>query len=210
MLATFAIILIANDGVAIVWGKTPLQLPLPPALQTAWSAGGFTYPAYRLVVVAAGIAIALGLAALLRRTRFGMIVRAAATHAEVVEALGVPVARVRTLTFVLGAALAGTAGALLAPLLSVQTGMGEQILILTFVAIIVGGLGSVRGAFAGALAVGMVDTLGRAFIPPLLRAVMPPDAADSLGGGLAAIAIYVLLAAVLIVRPRGLFPARAG
>ena len=102
--------------------------------------------------------------------------------------------------------LAGVAGALLAPILSVQIGMGEQVLIMTFVAIVIGGLGSIRGAFVGALAIGLVDTLGRAYIPVLLRAVTTPDLADTLGGGLSAIAIYVLMAVVLIWKPRGLFP----
>ena len=209
VLATFALILIANDGVAIAWGKTPLQMKLPPSLEAPWVFAGIVYPSYRIVILIAGIAIALGLAAMLRWTRFGMLLRAASTHGDVVGALGVPVARLKTAVFVLGAVLAGAAGGLLAPLLSVQAGMGEQVLVMTFVAIIVGGLGSVRGAFVGAILVGLVDTLGRAFVPALLRPLVAPDIADSLAGGIAAVSIYILLAVVLIVRPRGLFPVGA-
>ncbi len=207
VLATFALILIANDGVSIAWGKTPLNMTMPPALAGAVSLGGLmTYPAYRLVLIAAGIAIAVGLYFLIARSRLGMLIRAGATHRETVAALGVDITRLNTIVFTLGALLAGVAGALLAPILAVQVGMGEQILILTFVAIVVGGLGSIRGAFVGALLVGLVDTLGRAYIPVLLKPVARPEIADSLGGGLSAIAIYVLMAVVLVWKPRGLFP----
>ncbi len=207
VLATFALILIANDGVSIAWGKTPVNMTMPPALAGAVSLGGLTYPTYRLVMIAAGLAIAAGLYLLIARSRLGMLIRAGATHRETVTALGVDIVRLNTVVFTLGAVLAGVAGALLAPILAVQVGMGEQILILTFVAIVVGGLGSIRGAFVGALLVGLVDTLGRAYIPVFLKPVARPEIADSLGGGLSAIAIYVLMAAVLIWKPRGLFPA---
>jgi branched-chain amino acid transport system permease protein len=140
------------------------------------------------------------------RTRLGALIRAGATHRELVGALGVNIVQLNTIVFALGALLAGVAGALLAPILSVQIGMGEQVLIMTFVAVVIGGLGSIRGAFVGALAIGVVDTLGRAYIPSLLRLVTAPDVADSLGGGLSAVAIYVLMAIVLIWKPRGLFP----
>jgi branched-chain amino acid transport system permease protein len=207
VLATFALILIANDGVSVAWGKTPVNMTMPPALAGAVSLGALTYPTYRLVLIAAGIAIAVGLYLLIARSKRGMLIRAGATHRETVAALGVDITRLNTIVFTLGALLAGLAGALLAPILAVQVGMGEQILILTFVAIVVGGLGSIRGAFVGALLVGLVDTLGRAYIPVLLKPVAKPEIADSLGGGLAAIAIYVLMAVVLVWKPRGLFPA---
>ena len=209
VLATFALILIANDGVGIAWGKTPVRMDVPGALAGAVSFAGLTYPTYRLVLIAAGLAVAAGLYLLIARTRIGMLIRAGATHRETVAALGVDIAKLNTLVFALGALLAGVAGALLAPILAVQVGMGEQILILTFVAIVVGGLGSIRGAFVGALLVGLVDTLGRAYIPVLLKPVAAPALADSLGGGLAAIAIYVLMAIVLVWKPRGLFPVGA-
>ena len=207
VLATFALILIANDGVSILWGKVPVRMDVPAALAGSVTLAGLTYPAYRLVLIAAGILVAVALYLLVSRTRLGMLIRAGATHGETVAALGVDIARLNTIVFGLGALLAGTAGALLAPLLAVQVGMGEQILILTFVAIVVGGLGSIRGAFVGALLVGLVDTLGRAYIPVVLKPIAKPELADSLGGGLAAIAIYVLMAVVLIWKPRGLFPA---
>jgi branched-chain amino acid transport system permease protein len=209
VLATFALILIANDGVSMVWGKVPLPVDVPSALAGTVSLGGLVYPTYRLVLIAAGLLAALGLYLLIARTRLGMLIRAGATHRETVAALGVDIARLNTTVFGLGALLAGVAGALLAPILAVQVGMGEQILILTFVAIVVGGLGSIRGAFVGALLVGLVDTLGRAYIPVLLKPVARPEIADSLGGGLSAVAIYVLMAVVLIWKPRGLFPAGA-
>jgi branched-chain amino acid transport system permease protein len=206
VLATFGLILIANDGVSIVWGRTPLQMTMPNALAGSVALGDVTYPVYRIVLIVAGCALAVGLAFFVARTRAGALIRAGATHRELVGALGVNIVRLNTLVFALGAFLAGIAGALLAPILSVQIGMGEQVLIMTFVAIVIGGLGSIRGAFVGALAIGVVDTLGRAYIPALLRTVAAPDVADSLGGGLAAVAIYVLMAAVLIWKPRGLFP----
>jgi branched-chain amino acid transport system permease protein len=206
VLATFALILIANDGVAMVWGKTPLNVALPAALSQPVTLAGLTYPTYRLVLIAAGLLVAAALYVLISRTRLGMLIRAGATHPETVAALGVDISRLKTVVFGLGALLAGTAGALLAPILAVQVGMGEQILILTFVAIVVGGLGSIRGAFAGALLVGVVDTLGRAYIPVLLKPIAKPEIADSLGGGLSAVAIYVLMAVVLVWKPRGLFP----
>ena len=210
VLATFALILIANDGVAIAWGKTPVRMDVPGALSGAVTVAGLTYPTYRLLLIAAGLAVAAGLYLLISRTRLGMLIRAGATHRETVAALGVNIARLNTVVFALGALLAGVAGALLAPILAVQVGMGEQILILTFVAIVVGGLGSIRGAFVGALLVGLVDTLGRAYIPVLLKPVAAPALADSLGGGLAAIAIYFLMAIVLVWKPRGLFPVGSG
>jgi branched-chain amino acid transport system permease protein len=206
VLATFGLILIANDGVSIAWGRTPLEMKIPDALAGAVAIGDISYPVYRLLLIACGIALAVALAFFVARTRLGALIRAGATHRELVGALGVNIVRLNTIVFALGALLAGVAGALLAPILSVQIGMGEQVLIMTFVAIVIGGLGSIRGAFVGALAIGLVDTLGRAYIPVLLRAVTTPDLADTLGGGLSAIAIYVLMAVVLIWKPRGLFP----
>jgi branched-chain amino acid transport system permease protein len=206
VLATFGLILIANDGVSMVWGRTPLQMNVPDALAGSLTFGDVTYPVYRVLLIVAGIAIAAALAWFVARTRLGALIRAGATHRELVGALGVDIVKLNTLVFALGALLAGVAGALLAPVLSVQIGMGEQVLIMTFVAIVIGGLGSIRGAFVGALAIGVVDTLGRAYIPTALRGFTTPDLADSLGGGLAAVAIYVLMAVVLIWKPRGLFP----
>ncbi len=210
VLATFGVILFCNEAVSMIFGRQPLMAGVP-----AWLSGsveivpGVPYPLYRLAIIVVGLAVALGLWGLISRTRIGMLVRAGATHREVVGALGVNIGLLFTLVFGLGAMLAGLAGALTGPLLAVQVGMGERILITTFVVIVIGGLGSIRGALAGSLLVGMVDTLTRAYLPGALRAVMPPSEADALGAGLSSMAVFILMAAVLLWRPRGLFPAHA-
>ena len=152
--------------------------------------------------------MALGLWWLVNRTRVGMLIRAGADDREMVDALGMDIKKLYTLVFGLGALLCGLAGVMAAPLLAVEIGMGERILITTFVVIVIGGVGSVRGALAGALLVGMVDSLGRAFLPQLLGAVFSPATADPLAAGLASASIYVLMAIVLIAKPGRLFPAR--
>jgi branched-chain amino acid transport system permease protein len=210
VLATFALILIANETVRLVWGPQPLPLD-PPAFLTGpvELLPGFRYPAYRLAIIAVGLAVAVALYLLVARTRVGMLVRAGASNREMALAMGVNVKRLFTAVFGVGAALAALAGAMLAPILAVQIGMGESILILAFVVIVIGGIGSIRGALVGALLVGMVDTIGRAFLPPLLRGTLPSEVAANLGPALASIAIYLLMAAMLFWRPQGLFPARA-
>jgi branched-chain amino acid transport system permease protein len=210
VLATFGLILFFNELVRIVWGPQPIFLKPPP-----WLAGtveiipGVPYPAFRLAIIAVGLAVAVFLYLLITRTRTGMLIRAGASNREMLGALGVDVKRLYTLVFGLGAALAALAGAMAGPILAVQVGMGESVLILTFVVIVIGGLGSVRGALVGALLVGMVDTLARALLPTVLRAMMPPSQADGLGASLASMTIYILMAAVLAWKPRGLFPAHA-
>lgn len=209
VLATFALILIANEAVRMIWGAQPLMLNAPEALSGPVEIGGFFYPAYRLVIIAFGLAVAALLYLLVAKSRVGMWVRAGAANREMTEALGVDVQGLFTAVFVFGAALCALAGGLLGPLLAVQVGMGESVLILAFVVIIIGGIGSIRGALVGALIVGTVDTLGRALLPTLLRAVLPADAASTLGPALASIMIYLLMAAILFFKPQGLFPARA-
>ena len=211
VLATFGLILFFNEMVKILWGPQAIFIDTPAALSgTVEILPGVPYPAYRLAIIAVGLAVGLFLWLLIGRTRLGMLIRAGASNREMVSALGVDIARVYTVVFGLGAALAGLAGAFAGPLLAVQVGMGENILILTFVVIIVGGVGSIRGALAGAVLVGLVDTLGRAFLPSLLRFAFDPSAADTVGASLATVAIYVLMAGVLIARPTGLFPAEGG
>jgi branched-chain amino acid transport system permease protein len=206
VLATFALILLANETVAMIWGRSPVALSVPPALSGAADlGGGLFYPAYRLAIIGAGLAVAALLYGLIAHTRVGMQVRAGASNRDMARALGVDIGRLFTLLFGLGAALCGLAGALLGPLLSVQPGMGENVLILAFVVIVIGGIGSVRGAFVGALLVGIIDTCGRALLPLLLRQMFDRELASSLGPALASILIYVLMAAILIVRPQGLF-----
>jgi branched-chain amino acid transport system permease protein len=208
VLATFALILIFNQSVTLLFGRQPLFVSVPPALNGSVELlPGLIYPIYRLIIIAVGLLVALGLYLLINRTRIGMLVRAGATHREMVRALGVDIRLLYTAVFGLGALLAGLAGLMAGPILAVQVGMGEQILIMTFVVVVIGGVGSIRGAFFGALLVGLVDTVLRAFLPGLLRQVMTGSEADALGAGLASMGIYMLMAVVLLVRPKGLFPA---
>ena len=209
VLATFALLLICNEVVRMIFGSQPLMLNMPAALSgPVQLTPDFYYPAYRLVVIGVGLAVAAMLYVLIAKTRIGMRVRAGASNREMATAMGVNVRLLFTAVFGIGAALCAVAGAMLGPILAVQVGMGESILILAFVVIVIGGIGSVRGALVGALLVGMVDTLGRALLPPLLRSILPPAVASGVGPALASIAIYVLMAAVLFWRPQGLFPAR--
>jgi branched-chain amino acid transport system permease protein len=208
VLGTFALLLMANEGVRMIWGSQPISLNPPEALAGPVELmPGFFYSAYRLFIIAVGLGGALLLYLLVTRTRLGMQVRAGASNRDMALAMGVPVRRLFTGVFALGAALCALAGGLLGPLLAVQVGMGESILILAFVVIVIGGIGSIRGAFLGALLVGVVDTAGRALLPPLLQAVWGSEAASSGGGAVASILIYLLMAAVLFFKPRGLFPA---
>ncbi len=206
VLATFALLLILSEGVKILWGSAPLNVAMPELLSGSVPlAGPLRYPVYRIAIIAAGLATALGLWWLITRTRAGMLLRAGASNRPMVAALGVDISRLFMLVFALGAMLAGFAGALVSPVLSVDPGMGDQILILTFVVIVIGGVGSVKGAFAGALLVGIVDTVGRIFGPIWLKLVMDPAAAAQAGRVLAPMLIYLLMAAVLSWRPNGLF-----
>ena len=209
VLATFALILIANECVRVIWGAQTLMLNAPEALSGPVKIGGFLYPAYRLLILGVGALVAGLLYVLVTRTRIGMWVRAGASNREMTEALGINVRLLFTVVFAFGAALCALAGAMLGPLLAVQVGMGESILILAFVVIVIGGIGSIRGALVGSLLVGLVDTLGRAMLPALLRALFSPEVASNLGPALASVLIYVLMAAILFWRPEGLFPARA-
>jgi branched-chain amino acid transport system permease protein len=209
VLATFALILISNETVRMIWGPQPVMLNPPEALSGPVEFLGFSYPAYRLLIIAVGIAVAAFLYLLVAKTRIGMRVRAGAANRTMTEAMGVDVRSLFTGVFALGAMLCALAGALLGPLLAVQVGMGENILILAFVVIVIGGIGSIRGALVGSLLVGVGDTLGRALLPTLLRSVTSNEVAAGLGPALASILIYVLMAAVLFFKPQGLFPARA-
>jgi branched-chain amino acid transport system permease protein len=210
VLATFGLILFFNALVQIVWGRQPLFMDVPGALSGSVELiPGVPYPAYRLAIIATGLAVAGLLYLLISHTRIGMQIRASASNRDMAEAIGIDTPLLYGLVFALGALLAALAGVMAAPILAVESGMGESILIETFVVIVIGGLGSIRGAFLGALLVGLVDTLGRAFLPTLLRAFLPAAEADGAGASLASMAIYILMAAVLLWRPRGLFPAPA-
>jgi len=208
VMGTFAILLMANEGVRMVWGAQPLQLNPPAALAGPVELlPGFTYPAYRLLIIGVGLLVALLLWLLVTRTRVGMQVRAGAANREMATSMGANVRGLFTLVFALGAALCAVAGGLLGPLLAVQVGMGESILILAFVVIVIGGIGSIRGALLGALLVGVVDTAGRTLVPLIFEKAMGADVAANAGPAVASILIYVLMAAVLFYKPQGLFPA---
>ena len=209
VLGTFAVILIANDVVKMIWGPAPMMMSMPPALSgPVQLLPDLLYPAYRLLIIAVGLAAALGLYLFVTRTRAGVLVRAGASNRQMATLMGVRVPLLFLGVFVLGAMLAALAGALLGPVTAIQTGMGEQILILVLVCIVIGGIGSMRGAFVGALLVGFVDTAGRAFLPSILKLFFSPAVASSVGPTLAALSIYILMVVVLVFRPSGLFPAR--
>ena len=208
VLATFALILIANEAVRIIWGPD-LPLSMPAALSGPVELlPGMFYPAYRLLIIGVGAAVAAALYFLVARTRVGMLVRAGASNREMALAMGVDIRRLFTLLFGVGAGLCAVAGALLGPLLAVQVGMGENILILAFVVVVIGGIGSIRGALVGAVLVGLVDTIGRAFLPLLFGLFFEPRVASAAGPAIASVLAYLLMVAVLYFRPRGLFPAR--
>jgi branched-chain amino acid transport system permease protein len=208
VLGTFGLILFFNELVRLVWGPAGLTLSLPAWLNTSIELfPGVRYPTYRLAIIVTALFVALFLYLVVMRTRVGMLIRAGASNREMIGALGIDIKLLYTLVFGLGAALAGLAGLMQAPILTVQIGMGENILILAFVVIVIGGIGSIRGAFIAAVFVGLVDTVGRAFLPDLLRLVLSPSAASTAAPALSSMLIYLLMAIVLVVRPAGLFPA---
>ena len=206
VMATFALILIFSEGTRWLFGSFPLFLDVPSYLSGPVSLpGGIEYPLYRLTIILIGLGIAAGLFLLIARTRIGIQIRAGEADREMIAALGVDISKLYTLVFALGAALAGLAGALVGAIQSVQVGMGEPVLILAFVVIVIGGIGSIKGALAGALLVGMTDTLGGVFLPQLFGLFLDPASAASAGASLASMLIYILMAAILLVRPSGLY-----
>src|SRR5579884_1677338 len=206
VLGTFGLILFFDETVRLIWGPEGLSLPLPSWLLTSVPVlPGITYSSYRLALICVTLLVALGLYLLVMRTRIGMLIRAGASNREMVGALGVNIKLLYTLVFGLGAALAGLAGLMQAPILTVQIGMGENILILAFVVTVIGGIGSIRGAFVGALFVGIIDTLGRSYFPDILRTLLSNNAASTAAPALSSMLIYLLMAIVLIVKPEGFF-----
>ena len=209
VLATFALILIINEAVRMIWG-TDLALSAPAALSGPVELlPGLMYPSYRLVIIGVGLALALFLYLVVTQTRMGACVRAGASNRDMAMAMGINIQRLFTLVFGLGAAMCAVAGAMLGPLLAVQVGMGESILILAFVVIVIGGIGSIWGAFVGSLLVGFVDTFGRTLLPHLFREIFPPQVAATAGPAAASIMVYLLMAVVLFIRPQGLFSRKA-
>ena len=208
VLATFGVLLFTNEAVAILFGRSPLFMQVP-----SWAAGhieilpGLPYPQYRLLIMSAAVLISFLLWQLIARSKIGMQVRAGATHREMVDALGVNIGKLYTIVFGVGALLCGVAGALIGPLRSVQIGMGEDVLILTFVVIVIGGIGSLQGAFAGAMLVGLIDTLSRAMLGPMITTSFAGSSGAAFAAGLSSIMVYLAMILVLLIRPSGLFPA---
>ena len=208
VLGTFGLILFFNELVRLIWGPAGMNLTLPGWLNTSIQVlPGVYYSMYRFSIILVTLAVAIGLYATIMRTRIGMLIRAGASNREMIGALGVNIKLLYTFVFGVGAALAGLAGMMQAAILTAQIGMGENILILAFVVIIIGGIGSIRGAFIASIFVGLVDTVGRAVMPDMLKLILSPAAASTAGPALSSMLIYLLMAVVLVVRPAGLFPA---
>ena len=206
VLATFALILIFSEGTRWVFGSFPLYLDIPAYLQGAVTLpGGIQYPLYRITLIVFGLIIGAGLGLLITKTRIGVQIRAGENDREMVSALGVNISKLYTFVFALGAALAGLAGALVGAIQSVEVGMGEPVLILAFVVIVIGGIGSVKGALIGSILVGLTDTLGGIFLPKLFGLFMDLATATNVGSSIASMSIYILMSIVLVWRPTGLF-----
>lgn len=210
VLATYGLILLLNELVRATWGQSPRYMGLPEALTGTIQVFGVAYPAYRFLIIAIGLLVGLSLYLIINKTRIGMLIRAGASDPVTVAAMGVNIRLINGLVFGGGAALAGLAGLMAAPILSVQPGMGEPVMILTLVVIVTGGIGSIRGAFYGALIIGIVDTMGRILLPTVLREVFERSTAQAAGPALASMLIYILMALVLALRPQGLFPVQHG
>ena len=209
VLATFGLILFFNELIRIGFGPAALYSDLPPSLSGFVEIlPGTPYPVYRLGVILVGLACAVAIHMFVSRTRIGAMVRAGANNPEMTAALGINIKILFRLIFATGACFAGVAGMMLGPITAVQPGMGEPLLILSLVVIIIGGIGSVRGAFIAAIIVGLVDTLGRVFLPAMLRLFVDQATADGSGPAVASMLVYIVMAVVLIFRPTGLFPAK--
>ena len=209
VLATFGITMFLNELVRVIWGPTALYASVPDFLAGQFEIlPGIPYPTYRLVIVVVGLIAGALLYALITWTRIGMLIRAGASNRVMVNALGVNIKLLYTVVFGVGAALAALAGAMAGPILTIESGMGNDMLILALVVIVIGGIGSIRGAFIASIVVGVVDTLGRTTLRPLFATFMPQAAADNAGSALASMLIYCVMAFILLFRPQGLFPPR--
>jgi branched-chain amino acid transport system permease protein len=210
VLATFGMILFFNELVRLIWGPDGIEIVLPDFLNQTVHMLGVPLPMYRIMVIGVGLGVAAFLYFLVVKTRLGMLIRAGASNREMVGALGIDIKLIFTLVFGLGAALAALAGALAGPIFAVTIGMGEHILIQVLVVIVIGGIGSIKGAFVGALLIGVIDVLGRSFLDTFFALFLPVNTAETAAPAVASMLIYILMALVLFFKPQGLFPARTG
>ena len=209
VLATFGLILFFDALVHLVWGPEGIAIALPASLDGRVTIlPGIEFPTYRLLIIAVGLSVAAGLGHVVSRTRVGMLIRAGASNRRMLGALGVDVGRLFSFVFAGGATLAGLAGLMIAPITEANVGMGNDILIIALVVIIIGGIGSMRGAFAAALLVGMIDTMGRSFLDGLMKLFLSDQNAETAAPALSAMLIYILMAVILFIRPQGLFAPR--
>lgn len=207
VLATFGLILIFDTGVHLIWGAGGMAIPLPAWLDTQIRpTDEIVIPTYRAAIILVGLAVAAGLYYVVAKTRVGMLIRAGASNRTMVEALGVDIKKLFTLVFAAGAAIAGLAGMMISPITEASIGMGNEIIIVAFVVIIIGGIGSIKGAFVGALIVGLIDTLGRSYLDQFLKLFISTENAETAAPAISAMLVYILMAIVLAVRPQGLFP----
>ena len=206
VLITYGLILVFDTLARMIWGSAGAAIPLPEVLNGQIEVGGFVLPVYRLLIIACGLLVAAGLYFLVTHSRLGMLIRAGASDRTMVTALGVNIDRLYLIVFAIGAAMAGFAGLLIAPITEASIGMGNDIIIIAFVVVIVGGIGSIKGAFYGAIFIGFVDALGRSYLDDFLKLFLSTHAAETAAPALSAMLIYLLMALVLVFKPRGLFP----
>jgi branched-chain amino acid transport system permease protein len=189
VLLTFGLIYIFEEGRSILWGDDVHSVAIPELLSASLPlTDNLSYPVYRLFISAVCVALAIALYLLISKTKLGMKIRAGAFNRDMTEALGVNIKRIHAIVFAIGVALATVAGMVASPISSVYPGMGSQVLIMCFVVVVIGGIGSVRGALISALLVGLVDTFGKVLLPQV-----------------AGMLVYMLMAAVLLWKPEGLF-----
>ncbi|MEK9625387.1 MAG: branched-chain amino acid ABC transporter permease [Gammaproteobacteria bacterium] len=206
VLVTFGLILVMDTLVHLIWGPSGLSIPLPDMLNGQIVIGTIVFPTYRTLIIVGGLAVAAILYLLVARTRLGMLIRAGASNRDMVESLGINIDRLFLIVFAIGAAMAGFAGILIAPITEATIGMGNDIIIIAFVVVIVGGIGSIKGAFYAALIIGVIDTMSRSYLDDFLKLLMEPQFAETAAPAISAMLVYVLMAAVLAFKPSGLFP----
>lgn len=206
VLVTFGLILVFDTLAHIIWGSAGATIPLPDVLNGQIEIATFVIPTYRLLIIVCGLLVALGSYFLVTRSRLGMLIRAGASNRTMVTALGVNIDRLYLIVFAIGAAMAGFAGLLIAPITEASIGMGNEIIIIAFVVVIVGGIGSIKGAFYGAILIGFIDTMGRSYLDDLLKLFISNQSAETAAPALSAMLVYILMAVVLVFKPEGLFP----